>query len=47
MAELMTIRPIFALGSEVEVLNKTFYMLGTPHRGHASMITKLPKYGSQ
>ena len=43
-AELFGKRPVFMCKNEVEVLQKVFYMLGTPSASNCSQFKKLPKY---
>lgn len=43
-AELFGKRPIFMCKNEAEVLQKVFYMLGTPSSQHCAAYTKLPKF---
>lgn len=43
-AELFGKRPVFMCKNESEVLQKVFYMLGTPSSIHCPQFKKLPKY---
>ena len=43
-AELMSKRPTFMCRSEGEVLQKVFYMMGSPSQTHCPMYLTLPKY---
>jgi len=43
-AELMTKQPFFACKNENELLNRVFYLLGTPTERYCSMYLTLPKW---